>query len=236
MALTGTSFISEVESLAKQAGDKYVYGGTTSAGYDCSGLVYAALLKLGYSDPPRTSEAQYQWIQSTGNTVTKDQLQPGDLVWAQFPGDNASPGHVGIYIGNGDVFSAQDPSLGIGVASLASWGSNIVGYGRVPNETTSADATTDASLTGSVFTWPSDITGFFKDSKTMVDASLWMFNPSSWLRIGSFFLGSIILLMALYAFTRAASGKPLVPQSVKNAGKSAGKDAAEAGIAAAFLA
>jgi Phage tail lysozyme len=89
-----------------------------------------------------------------------------------------------------------------------------------------------AATTAGLFSWPDDITGFFKDSKDMVDAGLWLFNPSSWLRITSFFVGSMVLVMALWVFTRAASGKPLVPQAVKTLGK----DAAEAGAAAVFLA
>ena len=146
MALSGSAFVTEVEALAKQAGDKYFYGGTSpSTGFDCSGLIYDALIKLGYKSPPRTSEAQWAWIQQNNATVTKAQLQPGDLVFAQFAGDNASPGHVGIYIGNGNVFSAQDPQLGIGISTLASWGNNIVGYGRVPG---SAASTGQASDTG----------------------------------------------------------------------------------------
>jgi hypothetical protein len=159
MAITGAQLITEIQSLAAQAGGKYFYGGDTpSTGFDCSGLIYDALTKLGYSNPPRTSEAQWAWVQQNNATVTSAQLQPGDLVFAQFAGDNASPGHVGVYIGNGQVYSAQDPSLGIGVATLSSWGSNIVGYGRVPSETTSGATgtgsnTSDAQTTD--FSWTS---------------------------------------------------------------------------------
>jgi hypothetical protein len=137
-AVSGAALVSEIDALAEQAGYKYVYGGTTSSGYDCSGLIYAALEAEGYHSPPRTSEAQYAWT----SRVTEQQLQTGDLVFAQFPGDNASPGHVGVYIGNGNVYSAQDPALGIGVSPLASWGSNIVGYGQIPDVTTSGAAGT----------------------------------------------------------------------------------------------
>ena len=147
-AITGTAFITEIENLASQAGDKYFYGGDTPAtGFDCAGLIYDALIKLGYSSPPRTSEAQWAWVQQNNATVTSANLQPGDLVFAQFPGDNASPGHVGVYIGNGQVYSAEDPTAGIGTSSLASWGSNIVGYGRVPDETTSPGSGTPTTTT-----------------------------------------------------------------------------------------
>jgi NlpC/P60 family len=219
MTISSAAFIAEVESLAKQAGDKYYYGGTNpSTGFDCSGLIYDALIQLGVSNPPRTSEAQYAYV----DKVNASQLEPGDLVFAQFPGDNSSPGHVGIYIGGGNIFSAQDPQLGIGISTLTSWAGNIVGYGRVPSVATSgqqtdasggsATATLDSSLTGIAF--PGQITGFFGDAKTFIDALLWLVNPASWLRIGSFWIGVVLLLIAAYAFISVGQEGPMfkVPQ------------------------
>ena len=67
---------------------------------------------------------------------------PVTLVFAQFPGDNASPGHVGIYVGNGQVLCAEDPAAGIGYSTLESWGSNIVGYGRAPGASAGTQSAT----------------------------------------------------------------------------------------------
>jgi hypothetical protein len=208
-AITGAALVTEVESLAKQAGDKYFYGGTSPAtGFDCSGIIYDALIQLGVSSPPRTSEEQYAYT----THITKSALQPGDLVFAQFPGDNASPGHVGIYIGNGNVFSAQDPALGIGVSTLASWGSNIVGYGRLPNETTSGAAlasTTSASSgipgIGGILGIPAEITTFFKDLDAFITKLAWLVNPANWIRIGSFLIGVILVGAGIYALLQVGS-------------------------------
>ena len=126
MAITGSSVVAEIEKLG--SGAQYVYGGTGPTGYDCSGLVQAALTALGVKNVPRTSEEQYAWA----TPVSASNLAPGDLVFAQFPGDGTSPGHVGIYVGGGQVYSAQDAALGIGLSSLASWKGNIVGYGAAP--------------------------------------------------------------------------------------------------------
>jgi hypothetical protein len=209
-ALSGAALVTEVETLAKEAGDRYFYGGTSPAtGFDCSGIIYDALLKLGVSNPPRTSEDQYAYT----THIQKSQLAPGDLVFAQFPGDNASPGHVGIYIGGGNVFSAQDPQLGIGISTLASWGSNIVGYGRLPNETTTAAdiSSTDSGGLGGILSIPSEITGFFSDADKFVNLIMWLAKPQDWLRIGAFFFGILLIAIALYAFTAVGSDRSMVP-------------------------
>jgi peptidoglycan DL-endopeptidase CwlO len=122
----GAGALAEAITLAtKYVGQApYVYGGTTPAGWDCSGMVQWIYKQLGIS-LPRTSEEQWAAVQH----ISESQLAPGDLVFAQFAGDNASPGHVGIYVGNGQIVSAEDQQLGTGYSSLASWGSAIVGYG-----------------------------------------------------------------------------------------------------------
>ena len=144
MSVSGNTFAAEVQSLGKQSGNRYVYGGdSVSTGFDCSGLIYAALLAEGVSNPPRTSEAQY----AASTKVSASNLAVGDLVFAQFPGDNASPGHVGVYIGNGEVYAAADQASGIGPSSLSSWGSNIVGYGAPPGVNPSGSSGSPASTT-----------------------------------------------------------------------------------------
>jgi cell wall-associated NlpC family hydrolase len=122
----GAGALGEAVTLATSFVSKapYVYGGTTPSGWDCSGMVQWIYNKLGIS-LPRTSEEQWAAVQH----IDASQLKPGDLVFAQFAGDNASPGHVGIYVGNGQVISAEDQQLGTGYSTLASWGSAIVGYG-----------------------------------------------------------------------------------------------------------
>lgn len=205
MAVTLAEFVTEVEKFKNSP---YIWGGTSPSGFDCSGLIYYSLHQLGISNVPRTSEEQWSWAQH----INQSQLQPGDLVFANFPGE-VSPGHVGIYVGNGNVYSAQDQKLGIGTVPLSSWGSAIVGYGRIPGidatGTNQPQQANTASALGGVFSWPADITGFFKDTKTFIDALLWIVNPASWLRIGSFAIGMILLAAALYALMKVGSDEPM---------------------------
>jgi cell wall-associated NlpC family hydrolase len=79
----------------RQLGVPYLWGGTGNGGYDCSGLVQAAWHAAGI-DLPRTTYDQAD----TGSRVTRDQLQPGDLVFSN------NDGHVQMYIGGGRVIEA----------------------------------------------------------------------------------------------------------------------------------
>jgi len=88
-------------------GKQYVFGGL-----DCSGLVQQVYAQIGISLPRVSSQ---QW--SSGVPVDLGSLQPGDLVFYA-PGTSGAPaglpGHVAIYIGNGQVFQALNPSTPIG--------------------------------------------------------------------------------------------------------------------------
>ena len=126
---TGLGFLSLVEG---QLGVPYVWGGDSPKGFDCSGLVKWAADSLGLTGFPRTSEGQWGAVQR----IRADQLQPGDLIFLNFPGE-VSPGHVVIYAGGDQVIQApstgqlvQRDSFTSGTAQQ--WGATIVGYGRIP--------------------------------------------------------------------------------------------------------
>ena len=123
--------------LRKQLGKPYRSGAAGPDAFDCSGLVWDGLESIGYSGSaggglPRTSEAQWAWIRQNNGQINKNQLRPGDLVFSQWPGDNASPGHVQVYIGGGQVIQAPHTGATVSIASLSSDTGHIVGYGRIP--------------------------------------------------------------------------------------------------------
>ncbi len=128
---TGTGF---VQAASRYIGTPYVWGGESPRGFDCSGLVAYVLGQMGVQGVPRTSEEQWAWVQH----VTYRNVQPGDLVFLNFPGER-SPGHVAIYAGRGQVIQAPKPGELVGYASFrplpagsSEWGGRVVGYGRVP--------------------------------------------------------------------------------------------------------
>jgi hypothetical protein len=127
--VTGTAFV----NLARRfLGVPYVWGGESPSGFDCSGLVAYALLHMGISGVPRTSEEQWAWVQR----ISQSQLQPGDLIFETWPGE-ASPGHVAIYAGGGRIIEAPAPGQSVHEVpwtpgSITASGGKVIGYGRVP--------------------------------------------------------------------------------------------------------
>ena len=93
-----------------QIGKPYIFGGTGPSGYDCSGLTGAAWSSVGVSIP-RTSQAQF----GAGSSVSKGDLQPGDLVFYY-----GGISHVGIYAGGGQIVHASRSGKPIGYAPLDS--------------------------------------------------------------------------------------------------------------------
>ena len=112
-----------VVSYAKQfLGCKYVYGGTTPSGFDCSGFTQYVYKHFGIN-LNRTAAAQY----SNGQSVTS--LQTGDLVMFGKSGIN----HVGIYIGGNTFIHSANPSQGVRTDSMSTgyYKTNYVGARRI---------------------------------------------------------------------------------------------------------
>lgn len=123
----GSSKGRQIVAAAKQyLGTPYVYGGTSSSGVDCSGLVQLAAKASGI-DIPRTTYDQI----NVGQAVSKNNLQEGDLVFFRGSGGSTSaPGHVGIYIGNGQYIQAPKTGDVVKISNL-SGRSDYVGARRI---------------------------------------------------------------------------------------------------------
>lgn len=115
-----------VNAGMKYLGTPYRWGGTTPAGFDCSGFVSWAYAQAGYRLPSHTKA-----LAQTGRAVSKSEMKPGDIVFF----DNTYSGagrnsHVGIYIGNGQFIGAQSNGLWIESMNSSYWSRHFSGHVR----------------------------------------------------------------------------------------------------------
>lgn len=116
LAEDGSSGVSSLRAqmvqYAKQfLGNKYVYGGTSlTNGIDCSAFMMRIYQHFGYTGIPRNSAAQAEYT----TTISADDAKPGDLF---FYGNGSGVSHVAMYIGNGQVIHASNPTNGIKISN-----------------------------------------------------------------------------------------------------------------------
>jgi cell wall-associated NlpC family hydrolase len=109
ISATGAAKVAIQYAMA-QVGKAYVYGAAGPSAFDCSGLMMMAWAQAGIS-LPHSSSAQY----GIGRHVASGDLQPGDLVFYYSP-----ISHVAMYIGNGLIVEAANPSAGVRVSPVFS--------------------------------------------------------------------------------------------------------------------
>ena len=103
-----------VDFAKKFLGTPYKWGGTTPAGFDCSGFVYYVYNSLGYKMPRMINDMNKQ-----GTYVAKANLKPGDVVI--FQNTYASGlSHVGIYVGDGKFIHSPNSRSVVSYADLYS--------------------------------------------------------------------------------------------------------------------
>lgn len=198
MAGTLSALVSEVEGVL---GDPYSYGSAGPGSFDCSGLVQWAAMKAGFSGVPRTSEAQWAWV----NKIQQSQLQPGDLVFSQWPGDNASPGHVQIYVGGGNVIGAD--TVNVEKTTLAAQQGHIVGYGRIPGAKGGTTAGGGAGTGGGLLSLalPQSILDTMTTAERLVSGLSWFVNPENWARIFAGLVGVLLAGVGIFALVKAGT-------------------------------
>jgi cell wall-associated NlpC family hydrolase len=101
-----------IVAVAKRyLGSRYVWGGSSPAGFDCSGFVMYVYSHVGVSLPHNAAK-QYRY----GAPVTRGRLEPGDVVFF----DDLH--HTGIYVGDGRFIHARRSGRGVIVSGLdESW-------------------------------------------------------------------------------------------------------------------
>ncbi len=92
----------------------YSWGGNGPYGFDCSGLMQQAFAAAGKSIP-RGSGAQYA---GASQHVSLDNLKVGDLVFWSNNGSASGIYHVAMYIGDGKIAHARNPSSGVSITAV----------------------------------------------------------------------------------------------------------------------
>ncbi len=102
--------VSLVQYALQFVGNPYVWGGTSlTGGIDCSGFTMQVYAHYGISLPHHAASQP-----ACGKRISASEAKPGDLF---FYGSDSSIGHVGIYIGNGQIVHASNPRTGIKISS-----------------------------------------------------------------------------------------------------------------------
>jgi cell wall-associated NlpC family hydrolase len=117
------SFRDSLVTVARaQVGTRYVLGGTTPSGFDCSGLVRYVMAALKV-ELPRTAAQQAQ----TGLEIDRDKsnLRPGDLLTFGKRG-KSGVSHIGIYVGNGRYIHASSVAGRVIESDLSRSGSPLI--------------------------------------------------------------------------------------------------------------
>jgi hypothetical protein len=114
---------------------------------------------------------------------------------------NAGPGNLAAGYGYADH-----------ILALAGQSGSITDNGGSSGSGTTGGDSANSTGAAGLLNLPSEITGFFKDGKTFVDALLWIVNPASWVRIGAFVAGLALLALAIYGLVMNNSGGSPIPK------------------------
>lgn len=173
-------------------GKPYILGANGPDAFDCSGLVQWCCKQVSLPGATAGRWTTYTMI-NMGDEVRQDQLGIGDWV---FP----DAGHVGIYIGNGDILHAPEPGQNVKVSKMWKWWrarrlyvpmpgagpADLGKLGNLPNAT--ADLAT--GVAGEVGNATLAALGLEK-------AWAWMGDGQNWVRIGTGAIGAVALLLGV---------------------------------------
>ena len=133
LVLDGTETSSDIAAKAVElglslVGSRYVYGGSSPKGFDCSGFTSYIYKQFGIT-LNRSSSGQLD----NGTPVSMSELQPGDLVIFKKGRSSARASHVGLYIGDGQFVHSSTYGVGVIVSHLseAYYTTGFVGGRRV---------------------------------------------------------------------------------------------------------
>jgi len=129
-AFNDATFAKLMNEATQFIGYPYVWGGSSpSTSFDCSGFICYSYSESGVYNLPRTT-AQGIFDQCT--PVSADELKPGDLVFFTGTYKGSPPiSHIGIYVGDGQMLHAGEPTIGYADLTNSYWVKHLLGYGRL---------------------------------------------------------------------------------------------------------
>lgn len=120
---TGQSIVKYAESFIGKV--PYLFGGTTTAGWDCSAFVDHVYEHFGFH-PPRSSESQFGWAQRVPDPVL------GGLAFFTGSPQDPPPGHVGIVTGSNQMVDAFGTGFGTRLNAIRGSSGTVMGFGVPP--------------------------------------------------------------------------------------------------------
>ena len=123
--VTGADIVAYAKSYL---GSKYVSGGSSPKGFDCSGFTTYVYKHFGIS-LSRTSSGQ----NSNGKSVAKSDMQLGDVICFSNSSGSKKIGHVGIYVGGGKFIHAANSRKGVIISNVSGDGYYFVSARRIIN-------------------------------------------------------------------------------------------------------
>jgi len=119
-----------VDWALAQKGKPYEWGTQGPGSYDCSGLIWQAARQYGIAIPRTTAD---MFTSPTLQTVSRNDLQPGDIVLSKWDKSSRPVSHAAMWVGDGTVVEAPEQGQPVRVTPFgAGYEGHAVAYKRIP--------------------------------------------------------------------------------------------------------
>jgi hypothetical protein len=160
---------------------------------------------------PFTRTAESQWAWSGFKPVLYQDLQPGDLIFSDWPGDGSSPGHVAMYSGGGKLIEA--PRTGVPIHEIpfsSGYKRHVKGYRRLSGTAATGDSAikpvSGAPATDEKAAIAGGIAGIGSELANASNFVAALLMPGTWIRISAFVIGGGAVGAGIWMLLQEAGG------------------------------